>query len=85
MDGFSFQKKNLVKLSLSFIDFFNLSSGGLDFRDHSCITSAYFWTFLIHPLCHHKYSTDRMSAKIAIFRTNLPSPFAEVIKGWSLW
>ena len=27
-------------------------------RYHPYITAAYFWTFLIHPLCQHKYCTE---------------------------
>ena len=38
--------------------------------------------FQTHPLCQHKYSTERWQ-KVAIFWTNSPSSFAEVIQGWS--
>ena len=47
-------------------------------RDHPYITSVYFCTFSDPPLCQHEYSTE-CRPKWSFYKTNLPSPFADVI------
>ena len=63
-----------------------LTSSGFDYGLGTIhiLRQHIFGLFLTHPLCQHKYSTQRQQNWPFSRLTHPPSPFADVIYGWSL-